>query len=102
MSDSITNFFVLLWLIADYGLPSDISRRLESTTSSFGINVQHGGRTKSTCSALVLEVEQSLRGEDIKMYHPWQQPGKKGFSDVLRRAWRPAGLNLGGGARDRF
>jgi len=92
--------FVLLWLIADYGLPSAISRRLESTTSSF--DVQHGGRTKYTCSGHVLEAEH-LRGEDIKMYHPWQQPWKKGFCDVLRRAaWRPAGLNVGGGTRDRF
>lgn len=98
MSDSITH-----WLIgAHYSLPSDISRRLESITPSFDINVQHGGRTKSTCSCLVLEAEWHLRGEDIKMYHPLQQQaGKRGFCDVLR-AWRPAGSNVGGGTRGRF
>lgn len=79
-------------LIGGYGfLSNNISRRLESTTSSSDINnVQHGGRTKSTCSGLVLEAEH-LTGEE---YHPWQQPGKRGFAkgaearcQVERRRW---------------
>lgn len=41
-------------------------------------------------------------GEDIKMYYPWQQLGKRGFSDALRRVWRPADLNVGGGTWGRF
>ena len=100
MPDSNTSLSVLHWLIGGYGLPSDISRHLELTKPSSDIN--HGGRTKSTCSGLVLAAEH-LRAEDIKMYYPWQQPGKRGsLCDVLRRAWRPAGLNVGGGTWGRF
>ena len=50
----------------------------------------------STCSGLVLAAERP-RAEDINVYHPWQQPGKRGLCDILRRAWRPARLSVGGG-----